>query len=122
MDQDLNFQHTMAFASSAKTSYFQVPYRCTLREVSGIVQGDPGEDQTVTVTNEPTVGGTASTLGVLTFGEEITAGAVGAWAADADEGAMVMEKGEFIKFVTSVGADAVLNMNIELDPYARTAV
>jgi phosphoribosylaminoimidazole (AIR) synthetase len=120
MDQDLNFQHRMAFAAGAKTSYFQVPYRCTLRKVSGIVQADPGDAETVTVTTEPTVGGTSAALGTLTFGTDIAAGAVGTWAADATTGATVIEKGEFIKFVTSAGADADLDLNIELDPYART--
>jgi len=120
MDQDLNFQHSMAFASGAQTSYFQVPYRCTLRKVSGIVQADPGEDETVTVTREPTVGGTSTDLGVLTFGHDIAAGAVGVWAADSDDGASVLEEGEFLKFVTSAGSTATLDMNIELDPYART--
>jgi hypothetical protein len=119
MDQDINFQHHTAFASGASTTYFQVPYRCTLRKVSGIVQADPGDAETVTVTGGATAAA-ATALGVLTFGTDIAAGAVGVWAADATTGNTVLEAGSFLKFVTSTGDAAVCNLNIELDPYART--
>ena len=116
---DTMFQHSAAFASGALTTYFQVPYRCTLRNISGIVQADPGDDETVTVTCGATV--TAATaLGVLTFGNTIAAGAVGVWAADSTTGGTVLEKNHFLKFVTSTAATAVLDINIELDPHALT--
>ena len=119
MDQDISFQFPMAFASAALTTYFQVPYKCTLRNLRGIVQADPGDGETITVTTEDTVGGTAVALGLMTFGTTILAGAVGVWVADADYGDTVIGSGEFLKFVTATGSIAVCDLNIELDPYAR---
>lgn len=119
MDQDIHFQHSMAFASGAQTSYFLLPYRCTVREISAIVQADPGDADTITVTGEATVGGTSTDIGVLTFGTDIAAGAIATWTADATEGETVLEAGTFLKFVTSAASAATVNMDIELDPYAR---
>ena len=118
MDQDIHFQHSTAFAAGAKTTFYQVPYRCTLRKISGIVQANPGDDDTITVTGGATVDA-ATNLGVLTFGENIAAGAVGSWVADATDGGTVLEEGSFLKFVTSAASAAVVNLDIELDPYAR---
>lgn len=115
MDQDIHFQHNIDFASGAITHYFIVPYRCTLRNVTGIVQADPGDDETITFTEDS--GSTA--LGVLTFGSTIAAGAEGTWAGDASTGDHVLEAGELIKMVTSTAAAAQCNLDIELDPYAR---
>ncbi len=122
MDQDIHFQHNVLFASGAgTTTYFQLPYRCTMRDLRGIVQGDPGDDETVTVTYGTTVAGATTAIGVLTFGNDIAAGAVGTWAADATDGNTVMEKDGYLKFVPSSGAAAATcDLNIELDPYART--
>ena len=119
MDQDIHFQKSAAFASGALTTYMEVPYDCTLRACSGLVQADPGDDETVTVTTEPTVGGTGIALGVLTFGNDIAAGAIGTWAANATTGATKISAGAFLKFVTTAAAAAVLDLDIELDPYAR---
>jgi hypothetical protein len=121
MDQDIMFQHTTAIAAGAETtSYFQLPFRCTVRNVRGIIQGTIGSDETVTVTSEPTVGGASTAIGVLTFSAG-AAGTVGAWVADATTGATQLEADTFLKFVvSSVGADdEICNLNIELDPYAR---
>jgi len=118
MDQDINFQKAIAFASGALTTYFYVPYRCTLRSISGIVQADPGDGETVTVTYGTTVAA-ATAMGTLTFGTDIAAGAIGTWAADATTGDTVMAAGSYLKFVTSAAATAVCDLNIELDPYAR---
>lgn len=115
MDQDINFQQMIAFAAAAATYFFLVPYRCTLRTVSGIVQADPGDGETITMTNN----GDDTGLGVLTFGTDIAAGATGVWVADATNGSQVLEKGDIIKIVTSAGAVAQCDLNIEFDPYAR---
>ena len=114
MDQDIRFQHVIDFG--AVTHYFIVPYRCTLRNVTGIVQGDPGDADTVTFTENSA--GTA--LGVLLFGSTIAAGAVGTWTADTTDGAHVLAAGELIKIVTSAAATVQCDLDIELDPYART--
>ena len=120
MDQDIHFQHNIDFAAGAITHYFIVPYRCTLRDFTGIVQADPGDDETITVTHEPTVGGTSTALGVLTFGNTIAAGAIGTWVADTTTGNTVLGEGEYIVMVTSTAAAAQCNCDLELDPYART--
>ena len=122
MDQDIHFQHQTGFIDSGTTTtYFYVPYRCTLRNVTGIVQADPGDDETVTVTCGATAAA-ATALGVLTFGNDIAAGAIGTWAEDATTGGTVMEAGYWIKLVATQGAEAtsvVCDIDIELDPYAR---
>jgi len=119
MDQDINFQRAAAFAAGALTTYFQVPYRCTVRGISGIVQADPGDAETITITGGATISEATVAIGVLTFGTNIAAGAVGTWAADTTTGGTVLEKDSYLKLVTSAAANAVCNLNIELDPYAR---
>jgi len=119
MDQDIHFQHRTAFASAAATTYFYLPYRCTVRAIGGIVQANPGNAETITVTNEATVGGTSTAVGVLTFGSSIDAGAIGTWTADATYGDTVFAAGSFLKFVTSAASAANCDIDIELDPYAR---
>ena len=121
MDQDIHFQHQTAFSDAgATTTYFYVPYRCTLRNIIGIVQADPGDAETVTITCGATAAAATIALGVLTFGNGIAAGAVGTWAEDATYGGTVMEAGYWIKLVATQGdAAAVCDIDIELDPYAR---
>lgn len=119
MDQDIHFQHTTAFAAGAATTYFRIPYRCTVRDINAIVQADPGDAETITVTHEPTVGGDSTAIGTLTFGSDISAGAVATWAANSSTGDTVLEGGGFLKFVTSAAAAANCDIDIELDPYAR---
>lgn len=115
MDQDIHFQHSIDFAAGATTHFFIVPYRCTLRNITGVVQADPGDDETITFTEN----GDSTALGVLTFGNTISPGAKGVWVADAITGNHVLEEGELIKIVTSAAAVAQCNLDIELDPYAR---
>lgn len=122
MDQDTHFQHTVEFASGAgTTTYFQLPYACTMRDLKGIVQSDPGDAVTVTVTYGST-DAAATAIGLLTFGSTILAGAVGTWAADDTDGETIMAKDGYLKFEPSSGeAAATCDLNIELDPYARVA-
>lgn len=121
MDQDINFYHRTAYANGASTTtYFQLPYKCTMRDVRGIVQADPGDDETVTVTYGTTIATTTTAIGVLTFGNDIAAGAVGTWAANATTGDTVMAEDGYLKLVTSSGAAAAnCDLTLELDPYAR---
>jgi len=117
MDQDIHFQHSMTGSTGAAvTEYFRVPYRCTLRDVKAVAQADIGDSETLTLTEK--VAGTA--LGVAAFGDDIAAGALATWTADADNGDHVLEKGEFIKIVlTQCTAAGKVDIDIELDPYAR---
>ena len=118
MDQDIHFQLPLAFATGATTTFFPVPYRCTVRNITAIVQADPGDDETITVTYGATVAA-ATAIGVSTFGSDIAAGDLGTWAADATTGETVLAAGGFLKFVTSAAAAANVLVDIELDPYAR---
>lgn len=121
MDRDIFFQHQTAFATGADTTtYLQLPYRCTMRDLKGIVQDDPGNGETITVTYGATIATATTAIGVLTFGTDIAAGAVGAWVADSTDGETVMAEDGYLKFVASTGAGvATCDLNIELDPYAR---
>jgi hypothetical protein len=111
------FTHAMAFAAGALTTYFQVPYRCTLRGLSGSVDADPGDGETVTVYKD-----TGSVeLGTLTFGSGIAAGAKGTFAANATYGDTVLAAGDLLKIVTSTASAANLTLTIELDPHALKA-
>ena len=121
MDQDIHFQHETALAAGAgTTTYWQVPYRCTMRTLRGIIQAKNDSIETITVTTEDTVDGTSVAIGVFSFPIGV-AGGVGAWVEDVTTGGTVIGKDEFLKFVVStVGSDAaVINLDIELDPYAR---
>jgi len=113
------FRHVSSFAAGAVTSFFYVPYRCTVADIGGIVQADPGDGETVTVTYGTTVAA-ATAIGVLTFGTDIAAGAIGTYVANTTTGKTVLAQGSYLKFVTSAAAAAVLDMSIELDPHART--
>lgn len=120
MDQDIHFQHETALAAGAETTtYWQIPYRCTMRNLRGIIQGANASAETVTVTYGTTVAA-ATAIGVLTFAIG-SAGGVGTWVADTSTGDTVLAADGYLKFVVStVGGDAaVINLDIELDPYAR---
>jgi len=120
MDQDIHFQHTTALAAGADTTtYLQLPYRCTMRDVRGIIQGANAAEETVTVTYGTTVAA-ATAIGVLTFAIG-SAGGVGTWVADSTTGETKMAADGYLKFVvSSVGTDAAaINLDLELDPYAR---
>ena len=123
MDQDIRLQHSTAFASGAVSTYLEVPYRCTLRNVVGIVQADPGDAETITIFGGGTVAagaaGATTTLGVLTFGSDIAPGAKGTWAPDSTNGSMTLLAGSMLKITTSAAAAAAVHLDVELDPYAR---
>jgi hypothetical protein len=117
MDQDIRVQWMHTFGSTAASySYFRVPYRCTLRDLQGTIQGDIGDAQTLTAS----VLSNSHALGVLTFGSTIAAGAIGTWVADATYGDEVLEADEVIKLTGSAtGAAHDIAIDCELDPYAR---
>lgn len=123
MDQDIHFQHRTAFASGAATTYFVVPYECTLRNVIGVVQADPGDNETITITGGGTVAsgasGATTALGILTFGSGIAAGATGTWSGNTTTGDTTLLAGSLMKLVTSAASAANVDLDIELDPYAR---
>lgn len=126
MIKDTYIQHGMAFDSGALSTYLKMPYACTLKNVTGIVQADPGDNETVTFTGGGSVAsgasGATTTLGVLTFGSGVAAGADGTWVGDATNGNMTLLSGSWLKTTTSAAAAAVCDLNIELDPHGRDNV
>lgn len=121
---DIYIHHKTAFASgSTMNTYRIIPYDCTLRNVTGIVQADPGDDETVTITGGGAVAsgisGATNALGTLTFGSAISSGATGTWAADATTGSMTLLAGSILKMASSSGSAAAdCDLTIELDPHA----
>ena len=58
----------------------------------------------------------ADTIGTLTFGSDIAAGATAVYAPDATHGGDVLNKGDVLSFVTSAAADATYHLDVEFDP------
>lgn len=92
-----------------------VPCRCTIQEIQATPDADPGDAETITIAQ----GGTD--IGVLTFGTDIAAGAVGVYAADATNGKMVLAAGSVVTLtITALTAAATFAGYIDFDEYART--
>lgn len=99
-----------AFAGSATTERFIVPYDCVVRNADAIVNGDPGDAEEIYIVNG------ADTIATLTFGSGIAAGAKATFAKDATNGNKVLSKGDILEFTTSAAAAATYNVSFELDP------
>lgn len=100
--------------SAATTFYIPVPSRCTIKTVQAACSADPGDAETITVSKATT------TVGVLTYGSDIAAGAVGTYAADSTGGETVFAAGDVVKVVISqLTAAATFCGYIEFDEYAR---
>lgn len=118
MDEDIKFQIDLTTSSGvAVTQYGFVPYRSTFRNAWAVANGDPGDAVVITVT------GGGVTLGTLTFGSTIDAGAQATWAANTTYGDTVMDADATLTFVTDTNPDATVKIDImyELDPKARAA-
>ena len=116
MDEDIRFPVYLLGATGAVTLPFVCPYACTVRGLIGAVSADPGDAETVTLTNATQ----SVTLGVLLFGTDIAANAKGVWTADVTAGETVNALGDVLLFtVTQLTAAAVFEMILELDPKCR---
>ena len=115
MHSDTTIQVNLAFANGAGSpGYITAPFDCTVLDVQCTAQGDPGDAETVTVSE----GGT--TVGVATFGTDIAAGAKATYVADTTNGDRVVDKGDVITLTPSNGdAAANCHCNLILDPYKR---
>jgi hypothetical protein len=96
----------------ATTFYIAAPYDLTIKGAQAACSADPGDGETITF-------GEASTdVGVLTYGTDIAAGAVGVYAADSTNGKHKFDKGDAIKVVISqLTAAATFCGYIDVDPY-----
>jgi len=117
MDEDIRFTVSiLGSTGGAVTRPFVCPYACTVRDLIGAVSADPGDAESVTLTNATQ----SVTLGVLLFGTDIAANAKGVWTADVTEGETVNAAGDVLLFtVTQLTAAAVFEMILELDPKCR---
>jgi hypothetical protein len=116
MDEDIRFPVFILGATGAVTLPFVCPYACTVRDLIGAVAKDPGDDETITLTNVTQ----SVTLGVLLFGNDIAANAKGVWTADSTEGETVNAEGDVLLFTISTLAQAaIFSMILELDPKCR---
>lgn len=108
---------TLAGDTSSKTRYIPAPYRCTVWDMAAAVDADPGDGETITVKKG------ATTVGVLTFGTDIAAGAKGTFALDSTNGGTVFEEGDNIVLVASaLTAAANFDGWLKLDSIARSRV
>lgn len=99
----------------ATNFYVPIPTRCTVKSVQAAPNADPGDAETITVADG------SDTIGVLTFGTDIAAGATGTYAADSTNGSKVIDAGDVLKLtVTQLTAAATFTGYIEIDEYART--
>jgi hypothetical protein len=100
---------------AATTFYAVIPTRCTVKGMQAACSADPGDAETITIKSG------ANTVGVLTYGTGIAAGAKGTYAADSTYGETVFAAEGVITIVISqLTAAATFCGYIELDEYART--
>jgi len=120
MDEDIKFTMNILVSTTGGTlRYWQVPYRCTFRDLVVIAaNSDIGDSKTVTVDNVTQ----SVELGVATFGTDIAAGAKAVWAADSTYGDTVCADGDVLTFTaTSTANTDIIELIIELDPKCRAA-
>jgi len=119
MDEDIRFPvYCLGSTGGALPYTFVCPYKCTVRDLIGAVNVDPGDAESVTLTNATQ----STTLGVLLWGSTIAANAKGIWTADVTEGDTVNNAGDVLVFtVTQVTAAATFSLILELDPKCRVA-
>lgn len=101
-------------ATSAATFYIPVPSRCTIKKMQAACSADPGDGETITLLDG------SNTVGVLTYGTDIAAGATGSYAANATYGETVFEAGDVITVtISALTAAATFCGSIEFDEFAR---
>ena len=101
-------------ATSSVSFYIPVPTRCTVKAAQAACSADPGDAETITFRDG------SNTVGVLTYGTDIAAGATGTYAANATYGETVFEAGDVITVtISALTAAATFCGYIEIDEYAR---
>ena len=111
--QDITFEIGPVGVDDADGIPFPVPYRCTVRNVNGAFVGAGAAEAEFTVKKG------ADTIGVLKWPNQTAANTPAEkYTPDADNGGMVLEKGDVIVFATSAATTAAF-LTVELDPFAR---
>ena len=117
MDEDIRFPVYILGATGAVVQPFVCPYACTVRDLIGVAGLDPGDAETITLTNTTQ---SDITLGVLLWGSTLSSYAKGAWTADATYGDTVCAEGDVLLFTVSTLEQAsLLSLILELDPKCR---
>ena len=94
--------------------YIPVPVKGTILDAGAACSADPGDAETIVLASGST------TVGTITFGSGIAAGAVGTYGADATNGETVFAAGSSIKAtVSTLTAAATFVGYVELDEFAR---
>ena len=120
MDEDIRFTINIAGVAGGAGAYtaFPCPYRCTVRDLTGVVNISPGTGDTVTVTNATQ----GTTVGVMTWAGVAAINSLGAWVADTTDGDTVCAEDDVLVFTTSVCTNAAcFTLALELDPKCRVA-
>jgi len=100
--------------TGALDHYIPAPCRLIVKSIQAACSVDPGDAETITVAKGST------TVGVLTFGSTIAAGAVGTYVADTTGGETIFEKGEVIKLtISALTAASAFNGYIEVDEFCK---
>ena len=116
MDEDIRFTINIAGIVGVAITAFPAPYDCMFRDLIGVINIDPGDDETVTVTNATQ----ATTVGVMTWAGETTANDMGVWVADTTDGNTKIAQNDILVFTTSdCTAAACFTLIAELDPKCR---
>lgn len=117
MDEDIRFTKDLVASTTASMVHrFKCDYKNTFRGLWGVISGDLGDGDTVTVANETDT----KTLGVATFGTAPSAGDEATWVADTTDGNYVNDVGDILTFtLTDVDTIGMVSIGFELDPHAR---
>ena len=94
------------------SAYIPVPFDCKILGMQASPDADPGDAETLTLSED------SQTIGVLTFGSDIAAGATGTYAADSTYGTKQVNAGDVLKITCStLTAAATFKGYIDIDPY-----
>ncbi len=124
MDQDIRFQVNLSGTTSGGNAYLAVPYRCTLRDVMATLQASTGSTSALSITvTELVSSASVGAIALAVSSGSLAAAAVGTYSPDSSNGNTVLAKGTVLKFdvaAAQVSGAFAANLDIELDPYARS--
>ena len=111
--QDIFFEIGKASDTAA---YFITPYRCTVRNMTGVVVAN-SRDKDFTVKKGVTTIGTMEVPDAAAY-ESAGAGVSGVYSPDSTNGNLVLDEGDVLTIETADGT-AEAYIFLELDPFGR---
>lgn len=122
MYEDTRKQVKLSVTNGAGNTYVVVPFRCTLKNVLGVVELNAGSSA-ASVAIAVTENGAGTALGALAFTAPAQTAAIGDYTVNASTGDHVLEAGELIKIAATASSassmDTGYQLDLELDPYCR---